>query len=177
MADRDRRPGAERVDEGRGDVGVVSEVRRRGVLGFAVTRQVQREHAGGARERTELIGPVPRAHPRAVQEYERRRGVAAIVAQVRDTLSLDGQRIAVDPVMARHAPECKHEARQTRRRAVESAGVRRLTPSRSPTDVYSSPAGASHGHTSRSTSETAPKSRIAISESRIIELNASSVFQ
>jgi hypothetical protein len=42
---------------------------------------------------------------------------------------------------------------------------------------YSSAADGTHGHTRRSTSETAPKSTMAISESKIIELNASSVFQ
>jgi len=42
---------------------------------------------------------------------------------------------------------------------------------------YSSGAGASHGHVSRSTSATAPKRTMAISERRIIELKASSVFQ
>src|SRR5690349_5342622 len=47
----------------------------------------------------------------------------------------------------------------------------------SPTDASSSAVGASHGHTSRSTSDTAPNSTIAITERRIIELNASSVFQ
>src|SRR5438067_877395 len=39
---------------------------------------------------------------------------------------------------------------------------------------YSSAADGSHGHTRRSTSATAPNSTIAISESRIIELKASS---
>ena len=38
-------------------------------------------------------------------------------------------------------------------------------------------AGASHGQVRRSTSATAPNSTMAISESRIIELKASSVFQ
>ena len=42
---------------------------------------------------------------------------------------------------------------------------------------HSSPAGASQGQVKRSTSDTAPKSRMAITESRIIELKASSVFQ
>src|SRR5882762_5622675 len=44
-------------------------------------------------------------------------------------------------------------------------------------DAYSSPAGASQGQTKRSTSATAPKSTMAMSDRRIIELNASSVFQ
>src|SRR2546430_11133502 len=44
-------------------------------------------------------------------------------------------------------------------------------------DAYSSRAGANQGQTKRSTSATAPKSTMAMSDSRIIELNASSVFQ
>src|SRR6266404_5583940 len=44
-------------------------------------------------------------------------------------------------------------------------------------DAYSSRAGANQGQTERSTSATAPKSTMAMSDSRIIELNASSVFQ
>ena len=42
---------------------------------------------------------------------------------------------------------------------------------------HSSAAGASHGHTSRSTRHTAPNNTIAITESRIIEAKASPVFQ
>src|SRR5436853_227508 len=87
------------VGGGGGDVGAVGEVGCGGVLGLPVTRQVERENARGARERAELTGPVPRTHPRAVQEDERRRGVAAIVAQVRDTLSLDRQRTAANLVI------------------------------------------------------------------------------
>src|SRR5262249_1801618 len=41
----------------------------------------------------------------------------------------------------------------------------------------SSLSSASHGHTRRSTSDTAPKRRMAITESSSMELNASSVFQ
>jgi hypothetical protein len=70
----------------------------------------------------------------------------------------------------RRACELRAAARWIRDRSLEAMLVAR--------DLrHSSPAGASHGQMRRSTSETAPNSAIAISESRIIELKASSVFQ